>query len=110
MKQTINFHDFCEAFADYDRQETFSMEGLKILFNYLEELEENTCMEIELDVIALYCDYAEDTPEDIANNYGIDISECADDEETMETVKEYLENATFLVGETGIGTLVYQPW
>lgn len=110
MKQTINFHDFYGAFVDYDRQEKFSMEGLKILFNYLEELEENTCMEIELDVIALCCDYSEDTPEDIANDYAIDISECANEEETLETVKEALEYQGVLIGETDAGTIVYHQF
>jgi len=36
-----------------NRKTNFSYEGLEILFEYLEELEESTGEEIELDVIAL---------------------------------------------------------
>lgn len=109
MKQTINFHDFCEAFADYDRQENFSMEGLKILFNYLEGLEEDTGMEIELDVIALCCNYAESTIDDLISDYSIDISACdPDDAEAIkETVLAYMECNTSVCGETSDGSVVY---
>lgn len=59
MKQTINFTDFTDAFKNYNRQEQFSYNGKKALFEYLEEYEESTGEEIELDVIALCCEYVE---------------------------------------------------
>lgn len=59
MKTTINEHDFIEAFKDAGRENQFSREGLIALFDYLEELEQETGEETELDVIALCCRFAE---------------------------------------------------
>ena len=58
MKQTVNMYDFERAFKNCDR-DNFSYEGLKALFEYLEEYEDSTGEELELDVIALCCEYAE---------------------------------------------------
>ncbi len=57
MKSTVSLSDFRDAFQV--RKENFSYEGLEALFNYLESYEEDTGEEIELDVIALCCDYTE---------------------------------------------------
>jgi hypothetical protein len=59
MKKTINLYDFERAFVDMNRAEQFSYEGKKALFEYLEQYEEDTGEDIELDVIGLCCDYAE---------------------------------------------------
>jgi hypothetical protein len=113
MKTTVSRYDFERAFVDADRKENFSYEGLGLLFDYLEELEEETDQEIELDVIALCCEYSEDTVEDIARNYSIDLSECDDgvctasgygleqvEAAKREVVRDYLNDNTSLVGET----------
>ena len=108
MKQTINLYDFRQAFVDMDRKTNFSYEGLELLFNHLEALEEDTGEEIELDVVAICCDFSENTPDEIADNYSIDLTDCADDDEKRDAVIEYLNNNTMVVGETGTGTIVYQ--
>ena len=59
MKQTINQYDFERAFVKMGRENQFSHEGRKALFEYLEEYEDETGEDVELDVIALCCDYAE---------------------------------------------------
>ena len=59
MKQTINFYDFSDAFRKAGRTNNFTYEGQRALFEYLEGYEEDTGEEIELDVIALCCEYAE---------------------------------------------------
>ncbi len=58
MFQRVNFSDFWQAFHNHDRGNQFSYEGLKALFDFLEEQERETG-EMELDVIALCCDYVE---------------------------------------------------
>ena len=58
MKQTITRHDFAELFEQY-RKENFSYNGRLALFNYLEELEEDTGEQIECDVIGLCCEYSQ---------------------------------------------------
>lgn len=70
MKQTINFYDFMQAFERYGRENQFSREGLCALFEMLEEYEQDTDQEIELDVIALCCDFTEyDSLEEITEAY-----------------------------------------
>ena len=59
MKQTVNKYDFGEAFTQANRKDNFSYEGLGALFDHLEQYEEDTGEEIELDVIALCGDYSE---------------------------------------------------
>ena len=59
MYQSVGFCDFTDAFRKMDRKENFSYEGLKVLFDYLERLEEDMGEPIELDVIALCCEYME---------------------------------------------------
>ena len=102
MKTTVSRYDFERAFVDADRKENFSYKALGLLFDYLEDYEDSTGEEIELDVIALCCDYSEDTLEDIARNYSIDL-EGMDDEEQLEAVRDYLNENTTLVGETSTG-------
>jgi len=102
MKTTISKYDFESAFIDADRKENFSYEGLGLLFDYFEEYEESTGEEIELDVISICCEYSEDTIEDIANNYRIDLTDV-EEEDQIEYMRDYLESHTTLVGETSTG-------
>jgi hypothetical protein len=102
MKTTVSRYDFERAFVDAGRKDQFSYEGLGLLFDYLEEYEESTGEEIELDVIALCCEYSEDCLDDIIGNYRIDV-DGLDDEEKIEAVRECLEENTQLVGETSTG-------
>jgi hypothetical protein len=59
MKQTVNEWDFIEAFRQAGRGEQFTREGLSALFKEFEDFEDSTGEEIELDVIAICCDYTE---------------------------------------------------
>lgn len=60
MIETINFYEFSDRFLQSDNyKNNFSYEGLKALFNYLEEYEEETGEQIEFDMIAICCDYTE---------------------------------------------------
>ena len=104
MFQTVTFSDFRDAFRAHDRIDTFSREGAQILFDYLESYEQDTGEQIELDVIALCCDYTEDDAETIAQDYGIDISAADGDSETInDIVGDYLADHTTLIGKTQFG-------
>ena len=59
MKNTINEYDFVRAFDDYNRSENFSRAGRFALYDYLTEYEEGAGVELELDVIALCCEFTE---------------------------------------------------
>ena len=68
-------YDFERAFKNFER-DNFSYDGLKALFEYLEEYEEDTGEEVELDVIALCCDYMEyDSLKEYNDDYGTKYSE-----------------------------------
>jgi len=75
MKRTVNMYDFERAFKDFDR-DNFSYDGLKALFEYLEEYEDGTGEEVELDVIALCCEYMEyDSLKEYNDDYDTKYSE-----------------------------------
>lgn len=83
MKQTINESDFIRAFHDFGRQDQFSRRRLIALFEYIESLEQDTGTEIELDVIALCCDFSEINIEDIERETGCSSLEDLQDNTTV---------------------------
>jgi hypothetical protein len=88
MKQTINQYEFRNAFQNM-RPDNFSYEGLEILFNGLEQYEVDTGEEVELDVIAICCDFSEMGEAEVRASYNIDESE---------SVEEFLQDNTWLLG------------
>jgi hypothetical protein len=59
MKQTVTEYQFVESFRACGRESQFSRDALLALFEYLEEYENSTGMELELDPIAICCEWAE---------------------------------------------------
>ena len=104
MFQSVNFTDFCNAFRAHERNDQFSYEGKRALFDFLESYEEETGERIELDVIAFCCDYTEQDAETIAQDYRIDISDADGDAKRIDDiVRDYLENHTMVLGQTQFG-------
>ena len=99
MKQSVNFHDFVDAFKRFDRYDAFGYDALRVIFEYLEEYEEATGEEIELDVIAICCDFNVQHYSDIARDYDVDI-EGMDEDEAKQHVMNYLCDNTTVLGET----------
>jgi len=97
MKQTINEYQFRDAFMAI-RPDNFSYEGLTALYGYLEQYEEDTGEEIELDVIAICCDFTESTPSEIRQNYSID--------KNIDLI-EYLADRTTVIEIDGSDNLIY---
>lgn len=95
--QTVDKSDFRQAFRTYDRQENFSYEGLGLLFDMLEEMGDD----YELDVIAICCDYNELDLDTINQEYGEEF-------ETIEEACDWLNDQTFVVGQTNKETIVFQ--
>ena len=84
MKQTVNFTMFCDKFRAMDREDNFSYYGLRALFNYLEELKDSCGIDIELDVIALCCDFTEyDNLDAFRSEYG-----KGDDYPTIDKIRD----------------------
>lgn len=112
MKQTIGFHDFIREFQAFDGryEQLGGYEGLKLLFQYLEDREVDTGEDMELDVIALCCDYACESPEQIAETYDIELDPEADDDAQEEAVMSYLIDRTVVVDRMSDGRLIYQQF
>jgi hypothetical protein len=106
MHQTINRSQFHDAFHKAGRGGQFSYEALDALFSAFEEMENATGVPIELDVIAICCDYVEDGWQNIAENYSIELPDDAS--EGPATVRDFLEHHTFIVNEPFEGVFVYQ--
>lgn len=92
MYQTINFGGFCDAFRAQGREDQFSYDAKRMLFDHLEEVDPGH----ELDVIALCCAYAEDEEADVRRNYSIEGD-----------VLDWLQKNTIVVGVTPDNAIVY---
>lgn len=98
MKQTVQEHDFLDAFRAYGRADQFTRAGLIALFDYLEELEADTGEELELDVVALCCDFSEyPTALEAALDHGYTPGENEDEEDEQEA-----EALAWLLDQTSV--------
>lgn len=85
MKITVDFGMFADSFRKADRKESFSYCGLKALFDYLEEWEEDTGEEIELDPIGFCCEFAEySTEEEVVEAYSMGVESLRDKTDVIE--------------------------
>ena len=81
MYMRLNLYGFQDVFREMGRENQFSYDGLTALFKELTSYEEMYGEEMELDVIALCCEYTEwKNLKEFQDNYG-------DEYETMEDVE-----------------------
>jgi len=59
MIQTINFYDFENGFKFNKRHYNYTTAGLKALFNYFEQLEDDMGRQIEFDPVLICSEYTE---------------------------------------------------
>ena len=96
MIKTINQNDFTHAFISL-RPSNFSYEGLLALFDWFEEYEDSAGSQIELDVIAICCEYSEyDSLKDFQNHYG-DEYESLEDIENRTTLIKIEDEDSFII-------------
>lgn len=81
--------EFINEFVAHGRQDQFSSDALRALFDFYEELSDDMGEDIPLDVIAICCDWGEYAEEELEEN-GI----CLDDHHFIK-----LDNGNFLVME-----------
>jgi hypothetical protein len=95
MKQTVTETMFIDEFAAI-RPNQFSYAGLRALFAYLAEMEEGMGEEMELDVIALCCEFSEyQGAADALSNY--DWGGPNDPETEEEEALEFLRDTTTVI-------------
>jgi len=96
MKQTINFCQFTDAFRNAGRKDQFSYSALNTLFDYLEQYEDDCCEEIELDVIALCCEYSEyENIEEFQADYGEEFKTIEDIENRTQVI--IIDDESFII-------------
>lgn len=110
MYMTLSVGDFMDAFNDAGRGNQFSSQGLRALFDYFEDLEDQTGEPIELDVVAICCDYTEYfSALDAASEYGFEPEEDDSPEDAEESAFEWLQERTTVIPigeETSEGVIV----
>lgn len=113
MKKTVYADEFVRAFDDMGRGDYFSLAGRYALYYYLLDLEDSVGKEVELDVVALCCEYSEYSSALEAfkdhhhNKDGTELAEldidwlnadeAEDDELIEEKAREYIENDTTVI-------------
>jgi len=106
MIQTVTLHDFRSAFKNSGRDTQFSFDAQRLLFDYFEQVEEDTGEQIELDIIAICCEYTEENVLNVAEYYNIDIKGIPEDE-VLQVVLDFIQEATSVVGVTVDKKIVY---
>ena len=82
MRETVTFTRFCDGFVEVGRQNRFSYEGLRTLYDYLIDLEESSGVEDEYDPIGLCGDWVEyESFEDFKND-------CYTDYESLDELEK----------------------
>jgi hypothetical protein len=110
MKQSINCHEFINAF-DKLRPENFSRSALILMFEYFEQYERDIGVEIDFDPIAICCEYVEEDADDIILHHCLEEAiEGLNEEEIKEAIKEYIEESAIFIGITDNGTFVFQQF
>jgi hypothetical protein len=110
MKMTLSTYQIADALKN-DTCARWSYNGSLALAEHLEEIEESTGEEMELDTCAIRCDFAEwETLQEWATDYfgtnadwkaemGIDSE--ADDSEIDSTIREYIQDRGQLIEFSG---------
>ena len=92
MHITVTSAMFADAFRRMGRENQFSREALEALFEYLENYEEDTGDRVELDVVALCCEFTEyTTAVEAASDYGFTTELEAEDYEDAESYEDAKE-------------------
>jgi hypothetical protein len=92
----VTKHSFIDAFKQSSRKDQFSYDALEAIYEYLEDYSQDSGEDVELDIVAICCDWSEMTWQDVAMSYGVDLSQCIDDDERIGEVESFLcDNTQF---------------
>ena len=87
LVKTVTFYDFLKEFENHGRENQFTYEGKKALFDYLNNLSEDLGETIELDIVGICCDFTEySNLEEFKNDYSYTIG---DEDINIEDIEYY---------------------
>ena len=98
MKQTVTEYMFVDSFRHAGRESQFSIPARRALFEYLEDFENSTGTELELDPVAVCCDFTE-YPSALAAAEAYGFKDGIDSKE--ESALEWLQNRTQVIEFNG---------
>jgi hypothetical protein len=103
MKMTVTESVFVDHFKSI-RPDNFTRTALAAMFDYFEEIDPD----MELDVIAICCDYSEySSAVEAATEYGWDKPEDVTDEDDLnEAALEWLNERTSVIDMDGDGVVI----
>jgi hypothetical protein len=109
MIERLTFGMFCDRFHQMGRGDQFSYQALQLLWEHIEELEESQGSDIELDVVALCCDWTEyaSVGEAAVEVLGMSKDEV-EDAEADQLLEQLNDRGYVLCGEGGSPVLVTQ--
>ena len=94
--QTLSKSSFIDAFKQSSRKDQFSYDALEAIYEYLEDYSNDTGENVELDIVAICCEWSEMTWKEVALSYGVDLSQCTDDDERIGEIESFLcDNTMF---------------
>ena len=102
MKNTLNTYEITNALFN-DKNADWSYNGAQALAEYLEQYEEDCGRELELDIVALRCEFTEcDNLEEwgrsyFTNNQFKSLFENLDEEDLEEAIDQYIEDRGILI-------------
>ena len=120
---TISQYQFVGAMQDA-RPNNFTVSGLRVLFDYLDEMSDDCGTDLEFDAISIACGYSEMDALEVYNRYKPDLNLDDDDQLLFDLYYEtdqehllndvikaniiaFLEYNTCFIGETSCGSLVF---
>ena len=103
MKHTLTHYEIANALLQ-DENASWTYRGAHALADALEEYEESTGEELELDIVAIRCEWYEDTAEELISNYG-------NGDDTLESVIAFIEdNTTLIIVDNDPPTYLYKAF
>lgn len=97
MYKELNTHDVAHELSS-NEDNGFSYNGAYAIAEYLEQFEEDTGEKIELDTVAIRCEYSEyPNANEAAGQYDFVADSAADEDENEASALAYLEERTTVI-------------
>ena len=101
MKQTVTEYMFVDSFRHAGRKSQFSIPARRALFEYLEDFENSTGTDLELDPVAVCCEFTEyPSALEAAKAYGFE-EVCGDDTGCEPEALQWLRDNTQVIEFNG---------
>lgn len=89
--------NFRDQFIDSGRGDSFSYQGFEALFDYLDELSDDLGENIELDPVAICCDYSECNLDDLKQEYDYLVPDGDFDQDDIQEWYDLLQEHTIVI-------------